>query len=291
MSNEAGLLQGSCLCGDVTYESSQYHSEMWNCYCRECRKASGVAYACWVKTKPSSFSWLVVKSPISLYHSSPTMLRSFCSRCGSILPAYSEKDNSVFLPASGITTEHKLEPSVDLFTSEMPAWCDSGHYPSSHAASGCQSSENKGSCLCGSISYRITGDADAIRACHCSRCRRRSGSAYFTGMPVLFSEFHVDGDEENIASFFLPGSQYYGYSFCRTCGALIPTVFPDGKRTVISAGSLDSEPSVGLKYHIFYGSRASWIHLNESETCFKEHPPGDYDWKEHNYYHRRSGKY
>lgn len=276
MSNKVALLQGSCLCGDVTYQSSQDHSEMWNCHCHECRKASSVAFAVWIKSQPSSFSWLSVKSPVSLRYSSATMLRSFCSRCGTVLPAYSEKENCIFLPASGITTEHTLEPSADLFTDEKPPWYATGDRPSIPATSECQHAENEGSCLCGSISYRITGEVDAIRACHCSRCRRRSGSAWFSAMPVLFSEFHIAGDEENMTSFFLPGSQYYGYSFCRSCGTLIPGIFPDGKRTVIAAGSLDSTPAVGLKYHIYYGSKAPWITLNALEKCFKEQPPAGF---------------
>lgn len=294
MTNETGSLYGSCLCGDVTYKSSQEHSEMWNCHCYSCRKASSVAYATWIKTQVSSFSWLIAKSLISRHYSSKTMLRSFCSRCGSVLPAYSEKENYIFLPASGITTEHNLVPSTDLFTLEMPTWYDmNGHLPCHTIKTGrehvreqyadqhteCLNSENEGGCLCGSIRYRITGVVDAIRACHCSRCRRRSGSAYFSAMPVLFSEFHLDGDEKNIASFFLPGSQYYGYNFCRTCGTLIPTVFPDGKRTVIAAGSLDTTPPIRLKYHIFYGSKARWLNLNETEKCFNERPPGDFDWR------------
>jgi hypothetical protein len=176
-------------------------------------------------------------------------------------------------------------PAADLFTDEIPSWYLMDNHMPRHVVTADQDhtgeqqgagSENEGSCLCGSISYRITGETDAIRACHCSRCRQRSGSAWFSAMPVLFSEFNIVGDEENVTSFFLSGSQYYGYSFCRICGTLIPGIFPDGKRTVIAAGSLDSTPAVGLKYHIYYASRAPWINLNDLEKCFNEQPPAGF---------------
>jgi len=284
MVSDAGLLHGSCLCGDVTYQSMQTHDEMWNCHCHSCRKASSVAYATWIRARSSSFSWLTLNSPISLRHSSATMLRSFCSRCGSVLPAYSEQDDSVFLPASGISTPHDLSPSADRYTDEMPSWyAMTGHQPCQDAT-GSQPEDsptgvNEGSCLCGSIKYRVEGEADAIRACHCSRCRQRSGSAFFAALPVLISDFHLEGDAENISSFFLPDSKYYGYSFCSDCGTVIPSVFPGGKRAVIGAGSLDTSPPLGLKYHIYCGSRASWTQLGPQETCFHEEPPVNFDWR------------
>ncbi len=292
--NENILLKGACLCGDVTYQSSQKHDEIWNCHCHSCRKANSVAYATWIKTRVSSFKWLTIKSPITKRYSSPTMQRSFCSRCGSILPAYSKKEGSMFLPAGGITNEHSLVPSADLHADEMPLWhtmpdqrrrdtkpvtgslCDTQN---SVLHTECPDRKTTGSCLCGAIKYSVSGEADAIRGCHCSRCRQRSGSAYFTGMPVLFTDFEIDGDENNITSFFLAGSQYYGYRFCRTCGTLVPSIFPDGKRTVIAAGSLDSTPPVRLMFHIYYASKAPWLHLSEKETCFDEHPPSDFDWR------------
>ena len=39
-----------------------------------------------------------------------------------VLPAYSEKDDCIFLPAGGITSEHNLAPTLDPVTDEMPAW-------------------------------------------------------------------------------------------------------------------------------------------------------------------------
>jgi hypothetical protein len=47
------------------------------------------------------------------------------------------------------------------------------------------------------------------------------------------------------------------------------------------AGS-DRAPPVGLKYHFYYGSRASWTQLGPEEICFNEQPPGDFNWQNNN---------
>lgn len=284
---ESDVLHGSCLCGDVTYQSSQSHKEMWNCHCQTCRKTSSVAFATWIKTEVASFKWLDQKSSVISYYSSPAMLRSFCSKCGTVLPAFHEKDNCVFLPASGISTEHDLSPTADLFVEEIPSWYDLNDAGAEVSVESKNTDwqamdlhrKNEGSCLCGKIKYSITGEVDAIRGCHCSRCRQRSGTAFFAGLPVLFTDFQISGDENNTNEYFLPDSQYYRYSFCNSCGTVIPGIFPDGKRTVIGAGTLDSTSPVRLMYHIYYESKAPWINLNSSKKCFDGPPPIDYDWK------------
>lgn len=35
-----------------------------------------------------------------------------------------------------------------------------------------------GSCLCGRVSYEVSGDFDAFYLCHCSRCQKDTGSAH-----------------------------------------------------------------------------------------------------------------
>ena len=43
-----------------------------------------------------------------------------------------------------------------------------------------------GSCLCGEVSYEVTGELKGFMMCHCSRCQKASGTAHvaniFTGL-------------------------------------------------------------------------------------------------------------
>ncbi|MBT3984292.1 MAG: hypothetical protein HOE90_23255 [Bacteriovoracaceae bacterium] len=45
---------------------------------------------------------------------------------------------------------------------------------------------HKGSCLCGEISFEVSGDLPKPTACHCSQCRRHSGH-YEASVDVLRS--------------------------------------------------------------------------------------------------------
>ncbi|RPH66319.1 MAG: aldehyde-activating protein, partial [Hyphomicrobiales bacterium] len=40
------------------------------------------------------------------------------------------------------------------------------------------SSRHLGSCLCGDVRFEIAGDFEKFYLCHCSRCRKDTGSAH-----------------------------------------------------------------------------------------------------------------
>ena len=47
----------------------------------------------------------------------------------------------------------------------------------------------RGSCLCGSVTFEVQGPPSAFRYCHCSRCRKASGSAHAANMLVPETQF------------------------------------------------------------------------------------------------------
>ena len=46
-----------------------------------------------------------------------------------------------------------------------------------------------GRCLCGAVSYRLRAIAGPLEFCHCTRCRRASGSAFMAGLGVRRDAF------------------------------------------------------------------------------------------------------
>jgi hypothetical protein len=73
----------------------------------------------------------------------------------------------------------------------------------------------QGSCLCGQIQVEINGPISAIIHCHCSRCRKTSGTAYATNGFVLLADFAITQSSEQLAFYeATPGKKRY---FCRTC--------------------------------------------------------------------------
>ncbi|ARG98321.1 GFA family protein [Legionella micdadei] len=116
----------------------------------------------------------------------------------------------------------------------------------------------QGGCLCGACRYVIaTGQKPkAMYLCHCSRCRKETGTAH--GANVFFNDAQLlwEQGEENIAYFKLENTRKER-AFCKICGCPLPR--QDGKgKVVLPAGTLDDDISLEPTAHIFYASRSSW---------------------------------
>lgn len=126
-----------------------------------------------------------------------------------------------------------------------------------------------GSCLCGACHYVITGKKpQAMYLCHCSRCRKETGSTH--GATVFFDDAQLiwEKGQENITYFRLEHTRKER-TFCTTCGSPVPWQDERGY-VVLPAGTLDKECDLEPTAHIFIASRASWedklIHLPRFEA-------------------------
>jgi hypothetical protein len=114
-----------------------------------------------------------------------------------------------------------------------------------------------GSCLCGAVRYTTTGEAVRFYHCHCSRCRKASGTGHASNLFVKGS-LAVLGGEDRIASYKVPEAERFTTSFCRTCGSRLPQFIEKIGMVLIPAGSLDVEPAIAPQARIFTGSRTAW---------------------------------
>ena len=85
MSETTMEVEGSCLCGGSRYRVRGRCTGMVHCHCQRCRKAHGASLASWTHFDQATFVWLS-RGEIAGYHSSPSIRRSFCTTCGSIIP-------------------------------------------------------------------------------------------------------------------------------------------------------------------------------------------------------------
>jgi len=100
-----------------------------------------------------------------------------------------------------------------------------------------------GRCLCGAVTYAVTGPLRDVLNCHCHRCRRFTGH-HMAATNAAADDLRVEDPEQQLAWFF-PVDEA-GYAFCRRCGS---SLFWQGRgtpeRTSICAGTLD--PPTGLR--------------------------------------------
>ncbi|WP_459780463.1 GFA family protein [Photobacterium sp. R1] len=129
----------------------------------------------------------------------------------------------------------------------------------------------KGGCLCGSVSYKVTGQLLEASNCHCSMCRRQHGAAFATYADVNPTDFHwVDG-KEFLQVYETP--QGNGWCFCKACGSTLAGT-EDGQVTSITLGTVQGDPGITPQSHIFVSSKAPWYQITDSLPQLETRAPG-----------------
>lgn len=116
----------------------------------------------------------------------------------------------------------------------------------------------KGSCLCGKVNYEINNHLDIFQYCHCSRCRKFTGSAHASNLFVKKEDFEWMSGEQYIGRYEPDDTKYFATSFCKNCGSSLPWLEKSGRTMVITAGTLDEDPQVKPQWNIFIASKAPW---------------------------------
>jgi len=116
----------------------------------------------------------------------------------------------------------------------------------------------RGSCLCGVVSYEIKAPFLRFAHCHCSRCRKATGSAHASNLYVSPAQFKWTSGHDHVMRFDLPVARSFATTFCKHCGTPLPHHTRSGREIVVPAGSLNDEPSLRPQAHIFWDSRPSW---------------------------------
>lgn len=129
-----------------------------------------------------------------------------------------------------------------------------------------------GSCLCGAVTYRVTPPFSKMLHCHCSRCRKATGTGHATNIYVAAAQLVWLCEEQFINRFDLPTANSFAKWFCSRCGSPLPRISRSGNTAVIPAGSLDSVPPLSPSAHIFWASRAPWACDSGGLPAHAEHP-------------------
>ena len=120
----------------------------------------------------------------------------------------------------------------------------------------------KGSCLCGGIKYEIDGELGAVTNCHCSLCRKMSGSAFSSGSTIAAASFRFVAGEELLKEWeSSPGNHRV---FCGRCGSpLIKKKDKDPEHLRFRPGTLESDPRVKISKHMHVSSKAPWVEIRD----------------------------
>lgn len=114
-----------------------------------------------------------------------------------------------------------------------------------------------GSCLCGAVSFTITGELSHSDGCHCVQCRKWSGH-YFASASVQRKALTISG-EENLR--WYQSSEKVRRGFCGRCGSVLFWDPPARDWTGVALGAIDGPTGIRLEKHIFVSEKGDYYDI------------------------------
>ncbi len=131
----------------------------------------------------------------------------------------------------------------------------------------------RGSCLCGKVTFEIDKAVGPFEICHCSRCRKVSGSNGLAAVGVNTEDYHFLSGAEYIKTFAAPilhQPPAYHSNFCYNCGSPVPLVNPEDDWTEIPAGLFDDDLGISPDKHIFIEFTPAWDSIADDLPQFDQ---------------------
>lgn len=118
---------------------------------------------------------------------------------------------------------------------------------------------HRGACLCGAITFEVTGALPPPDACHCSRCRKQSGH-FWASTDVPRAAVTIHGADKVT---WFRSSEKVRRGFCSTCGSVLfwDPIHRDWMG--IAMGAFDAPTHVRLAKHIFVASKGDYYELGD----------------------------
>ncbi len=120
-----------------------------------------------------------------------------------------------------------------------------------------------GRCLCGQISYELTGDVIATAVCHCDHCQRQSGGAFSVNLIAMENQLSVSGELTTFEDRGENDDAVYVYRrFCGSCGSPIYSAMIEPAGLIaVKAGTLDDKSAVAPNVEAWCEHKQPWVDL------------------------------
>ena len=125
-----------------------------------------------------------------------------------------------------------------------------------------------GKCFCGAVHYEVADEFVYAANCHCSNCRRTTGSAFKPFAGIERKKLVVTKGRDKLKIF---GEIDGNNTHCATCGSLLYSVVRDGAYVHVAMGTLVDDPTIRPTQHIFVGSKAPWFKITDDLPQYQEH--------------------
>ena len=130
---------------------------------------------------------------------------------------------------------------------------------------------HRGSCLCGAVTYEVSGEFGEGYFCHCQRCRKATGSAFASNAKIRPEQFRLLTGHDVLKGFH-HAETGLTRKFCGECGSPIVSERVVPHVMVVRLGSLDTPLDWKPVGHIFVSSKAQWDHIHDDFPQYDDRP-------------------
>lgn len=115
-------MNGKCLCGQVEFEVTGNLSNLYQCSCSICQKASGTSRSTSLITGTDDIFWIRGKDKVTSYSGENGYRTAFCSLCGSPVPNKMSIGDYMCIPAGSIEGLVDKRIVSHIFTDSKATW-------------------------------------------------------------------------------------------------------------------------------------------------------------------------
>lgn len=131
----------------------------------------------------------------------------------------------------------------------------------------------RGNCYCKAVEFTANSD-DVVASlnCHCSLCRKLTGSAFSNYVGVKNQGVEITKGQDNITVYCEPGSTV-NKNFCKSCGTPLFNINPKyGEIHIIYAGSFAEGMAPAPTMNIYCDNKMDWVEEIFSRKNFGQGP-------------------
>ena len=129
-----------------------------------------------------------------------------------------------------------------------------------------------GECYCRAVRYQVADAFTYALNCHCSDCRRTTGSAFKPFAGIAREQFNITTGADSLMIY---GDATGHNAHCARCGSLLYSLVRDGAYVHVTMGTLQDAPTIRPSAHIFVGSKAPWYAILDDLPQYQEHVTRD----------------
>lgn len=130
--------------------------------------------------------------------------------------------------------------------------------------------KNGGSCLYGKVKFSINKDIQTMYHCHCSLCRKQSGTGSNSATLVNETLFEWVPGIDSIGTFRKDSG--FTSCFCISCGSPVPNKVGNSSFIWIPLGLLDETPIIKKRLGFCINSKSDWVPVIQLEQEYLELP-------------------